>query len=90
MTKIFAIYDNKAEAFMQPFYATTVGLALRIFADNVANPESIMHKNPNDFVIYEIGSFDDSTGEVANREQNINLGMAIDYHPQNELKEVST
>lgn len=84
MTKIFAIYDNKAEAFMQPFYANTVGLALRIFADNVANPESIMNKNPYDFVIYEIGAFDDKTAEVHNKEQNINLGMAIDYHPMNE------
>lgn len=88
MTKIFAIYDNKAEAFMQPFYATTVGLALRIFADNVSNPESILHKNPNDFVIYEIGEFDDQTGEVINWTENKNLGMAIEYHPSNKMEAI--
>lgn len=89
MTKIFAIYDNKAEAYMQPFYATTVGLALRIFADNVGNPETIMHKNPNDFVIFEIGSFDDQTGELVNYETNKNLGMAIEYHPDNKMEAVT-
>lgn len=88
MTQIFAIYDNKAQAFMQPFYATNVGLALRIFADNVANPESIMHKHPNDFVIYQVGSFDDQTGEMINNEQNVNLGMAIDFHPDSQLEAV--
>lgn len=88
MTKIFAIYDNKAEAFMQPFFASTVGLALRIFADNVANPDSIMNKNPNDFVIYEIGQWDEQTGEVHNLTENKNLGMAIEYHPSNKMEAV--
>lgn len=88
MTKIFAVYDNKAEAFMQPFFAETVGLALRAFQQNTENPDSVLYKYPNDFVLYEIGTFDDITGSLNNYEQNKNLGMAIEYHPNKELRGV--
>lgn len=86
--KIFAVWDNKAEAFMQPFFSDTVGLALRAFQNNIENPESIMNKYPNDFCLYEIGTFDEASGIIENHEQNKNLGMAIEYHPDGGLKEV--
>ena len=89
LTKIYAIYDNKAEAFMQPYFAGTPGLALRTFADGVNNPDSIFHRHPNDFVLYEVGVYDDHTGDIQNHEQNINLGMAIDYHQDNKLEAVT-
>lgn len=73
---------------MQPFFTTTIGLALRVFQDNVERQDSVMHKNPNDFVLYQIGEFDEHTGEVINKEQNINLGMAIDFHPNGKLEPV--
>lgn len=89
MTKIFAVWDNKAEKFMQPFFAETVGLALRYFANNIENEESIMNKYPNDFCLYEIGTFDDASGIIENHNENKNLGMAIEYHPSKELKGVN-
>lgn len=82
ITKIYAIYDNKAEAFMQPFFAATPGLALRTFEDNANNPDSILSKHPNDFCLYEIGVFDDQTAEIINHSENINLGMATEYSPK--------
>ena len=89
VTKIFAVWDSKAEAYMQPFFASTVGLALRIFSDNVANQDSVLFKYPDDFVLFEIGLWDERTGEMINHEANINLGMAREYHPSKNLEAVS-
>lgn len=89
MTKVFSVYDNKAEAFMQPFFADTVGLALRAFQQNTENKDSVLNKYPNDFVLYEIGQFNDITGELENYETNKNLGIAIEYHPNQELRGVN-
>jgi hypothetical protein len=86
-TKIYAIFDNKAEAFMQPYFATTPGLALRAFSDGANNKETTIGKYPNDFVLYEIGQFDDQTGELENYTENKNLGIAIEY-TENELRAV--
>lgn len=87
-SNIYAIYDNKAEAYMQPFFAATPGLALRAFSDNVNNKESIFNKHPNDFVLYEIGEFDDATGDLKKHKENHNLGMAIEYHQNNQIEAV--
>ena len=84
LSKIYAVYDNKAEAFMEPFFATNAGVALRRFADNVNHPDSIFHKHPNDFCLYEIGAFDDQPGDVANWTENKNLGLAIEFLNQPE------
>lgn len=81
-SKIYAIYDNKADAFMQPYFAGTAGLALRIFADNVNNPDTMLNKHPNDFCLYEIGVFDDATGNIENYTENHNLGLAVQYLEQ--------
>lgn len=87
-TKVFAVYDSKAEAFMQPFFAETVGLALRYFQQNTENHESVLYKYPNDFVLFQIAAWDEHTGDIHNLEQNINLGMAIEFHPSGKLEAV--
>ena len=80
--KAYAVYDNKAEAFMQPFFAGNPGLAIRTLSDNCKNPESIWNRHPNDFCLYEIGEYDENSGELINHETNKNLGMAIEYIKQ--------
>jgi len=81
-TKIYAVYDNKAEAFMQPFFSETAGLALRAYSENIKNPESVFNKHPNDFCLYEIGTWDEAEGTIENYAENKNLGMAIEYMPK--------
>lgn len=83
-TKVYAIRDKKAESFMQPFFATNAALALRTFADHANNPDTIFAKHPFDFVLYEIGLFNDQTGAIENTADNINLGSAADYINQPE------
>ncbi len=79
ITKIFAIYDNKATAYMQPFFAGTPGLALRSFSDSANSQETIFNKHPTDFCLFEIGEFNDETAEINTYKETKNLGLAADY-----------
>lgn len=81
-TKIYAVFDNKAEAYMAPFTTLNAALALRSFADNLSDPNSIFAKHPHDFCLYEIGTFDDHTGDIQNYIENKNLGLAAEYLPK--------
>lgn len=62
--KVFAVRDMKAEAFLQPFFSPSVGSALRAFSDAVNDKQCPFNKHPGDYVLYEIGSYDDSTAEL--------------------------
>lgn len=61
----FAIRDNKAEAFNTPFFAPTRGLAVRSFQEAVNDPASPFAKYPDDFTLFQVGSFDDNTGRLS-------------------------
>lgn len=63
--KMFSVRDCKAQAFLQPFFSTAVGSAVRALEDAVNDGQSPIAKHPADYVLYEVGSFDDQTGEVA-------------------------
>lgn len=61
---IFAVFDTKVAAFMPPFTMSTRGAALRGFGDEVARPGSEIGKHPEDYMLYEVGAFEQATGAV--------------------------
>lgn len=77
--KIFSVYDQKAEAYAQPFFMLTTGLAVRAFEASVQDPSTSFSKNPEDFTLFEIGIYDDAKGVIKTHETKINLGCAIEY-----------
>lgn len=60
---VFSVYDKKAEAYMSPFTFNVQGQALRAFADSVNDGESMFCRHPDDFDLYELGKFDQESGE---------------------------
>lgn len=62
--KVCAIRDRALDAFMQPIFVPSLGLAIRSFSDEVNRPESPMHAHPDDYDLYEIGSYDDSNANL--------------------------
>ncbi len=96
--KIYSVFDSKAEAFLQPFYQTTVGLAVRAF-ETAANEEGHQfQKYAGDYTLFELGEFDQSSGHFTIHTAPVNLGTAITYlntpstgvpkGPQGQLSEV--
>ncbi len=63
--KLFAIYDDKAQAYLQPFTFTHDEQAVRTFSDCVNSKEHTFSKNPADYTLFSIGVFDDNTAEIS-------------------------
>ncbi|WNK13077.1 MAG: nonstructural protein [Microvirus sp.] len=62
--KVFSIRDRAIDTFAQPFYAASVGHAVRSFTDavNREDKDSNLYMHPDDFDLYSVGEFDDEFG----------------------------
>ncbi|AXH74896.1 MAG: nonstructural protein [Microviridae sp.] len=58
---VFTVRDEKVGLFLPPFYARNKGEAIRSFADAARNKDHNFAKYPEDFTLYELGTFDDET-----------------------------
>ncbi len=78
MLKIFAIHDSAAEAYMRPFFAQSNGAAIRAFSVLVASSDHPVGEHPADYTLFEIGAFDELTGEIGPVVPK-SLGNGLDY-----------
>lgn len=78
MVRMFAIYDEKALVYKTPFTFPQRGQALRVFTDLANDSRTEIGKYPGDFVLYEVGTFDDETGALE-AIMPINLGKALEF-----------
>lgn len=62
--KVFSVYDAKVEAFMAPFFCVTTGQAVRMFSDAIQDEKTNFCKHPEDFALFELGTFDDAGGQL--------------------------
>lgn len=61
---ICAVRDRQLDAFMRPFAAQSRGQAIRSFSDETNRADSELNRHPEDYELYELGSFNDDTGEL--------------------------
>lgn len=61
---VMVAYDKKAQAYMTPFFVNNQQLGIRAFKDACNNAESPICRNPEDFSLFRLGTFDDNTGAM--------------------------
>lgn len=59
---VFAVRDIAINAFDRPFVVTHLGMAERGFADAINDPKSNLYAHPEDYELYQLGTFDDGSG----------------------------
>ncbi len=74
--EMFSIFDLKSLAFVTPFFLNNTAMALRAFHDCATDKNHMFNKHPEDYVLYRIGAFDDSTAGVEVCSPPENLGLA--------------
>ena len=77
--KVYGVYDSKAGAFNMPFYMQNAGMALRVFVQTAKDPNTSLNKFPSDFILFELGEFEERTGEFKNHDKQVNLGSAASH-----------
>lgn len=60
----FAVFDQKAEAFTQPFFLPTKQIAVRTFADCCNDKNHAFGRHPADYTLFHVGHFDTQSGQL--------------------------
>jgi hypothetical protein len=68
---IVSVKDSAAQAFGRPIFVPSTAVAVRSFRDEINRKDSTedMANHPEDFELYELGSFDDADGSIVGLEQ---------------------
>lgn len=61
---IYAIYDEKTDAFATPFFVTNDDIAIRSIKDVLLSPDHQFHHYPLDFHLYRLGTYFPNTGAI--------------------------
>lgn len=61
---ICSIRDSKAEAWLAPMTFQSQAAAVRAFQDAVNSRDHQMAAHPEDYTLFELGTFDERTGRI--------------------------
>jgi hypothetical protein len=65
---LYAIRDSKMNAFLSLVSMRTDDEAKRSLSIIVNDPESLLHRHPNDYELYRLGTLDDESGAITGLE----------------------
>jgi hypothetical protein len=75
---VFSVFDNKLQAFLQPFFSPNRATAIRNVVYSMQDSSSNFRSFPADFGLFYIGEFDDSNGVLSSSVPE-NLGLLSQY-----------
>lgn len=61
---IFSVRDNAAQVFVSPFTCNTEKEAIRTMMMDMAQPQSMIGSFPEQFDLFQLGSFDTIEGQI--------------------------
>lgn len=97
MQQIFTVYDDKAKAYLPPFFMPEQTAAKRVFGDCVNSKDHQFARHPADYTLFCLGYYDDSTGKLSELDAAENLGNGVIYiellpqfdHPEDPTREAT-
>lgn len=60
ISKIYSVYDVAVNAYLPPFFMRADGEAIRAFTSLVRDPKSRFNADPQDYILFYLGDFDDN------------------------------
>ena len=85
--KIFSLYDSAVGAYNVPMFLRSRGEAIRSFQAAANEGDSNISKWPDQYTLFEIGTYDDASARVEMYAAPESLGTALQYkdQPKSEL-----
>lgn len=77
--RMFAVFDVTANAYLQPFFTVNTGTAVRSISELVNDKAHQFGKYPNDYVLYEVGSFNDADGLLSSHQAPVKVAVLVDF-----------
>lgn len=79
MQKVFSVFDCQVEAFITPFFFPATGAGIRAFTMAANDGSHAFNKHAGDYTLFELGSFDEKTGQFIAHTSHVNLGTALTF-----------
>lgn len=77
--QVFTIFDKAVKAFNIPFFAVSEMEAVRNFKMLAQDPTTTIYKNPEDFILFEVDTFDTQSGEFCGGGSPRKVASALDF-----------
>lgn len=77
--KVYSLFDKKANAYLTPVYFNEVGEASRMLATVVQTADNNISRYPEDFSLYQLGTFDQESGKLESLKQPLFVANAVEY-----------
>lgn len=71
MKILVALYDRATEAFAPVMTVHTRAEGIRSFRNEVQNKQSPIAQHPTDYELYQVGEYDDETGQITPKKELI-------------------
>lgn len=75
----FSTFDQKANAFLPPFFMPNVAMAERAFADCINDTKHQFGAHPEDYTLHQIATFDDENGVIKPLATPKAIGTGLQY-----------
>ena len=74
--KLVSVLDSVAKAYLPPHTVRTTEEAIRAFGAECKNPQSQFNQHPADFILFELGSWDQLNGVITVYEKPLLISTA--------------
>lgn len=82
MQTLFTVKDKKATGYSPVFQKPTAGLAEREMCDIARDPQSQLAKYPQDFALYAVGTWDETSAQIKAHETPVFVAEVADLIKQ--------
>lgn len=83
--QVMAVYDDKARAYICPYYTAHVDVGVRVFAECANMADHQIGRNPTDFHLYHLGTWDDVRAKFELYPEPRVLGCAVMWLKQRQI-----
>lgn len=79
LLNVYAIFDLKSRVYSRPFFCINNDVAVRSFTHLATDAATEVGRNPLDFALYCVGTYDDDTAHLQALLTHENLGLAATF-----------
>jgi len=79
MTRVYSVYDSKAETYSTPIFERNNASMIRSFTKAANTQEHDFNTFAGDYTLFCIAEWDERSGELFPLKTHENLGLAINY-----------
>lgn len=77
--QVFTVHDQKVGAYLPPFCLANKAQALRAFTDTCSDINHAFNKHPEDYTLFDLGTYDDSNAVFVSNVTPISLGTGLEH-----------